>query len=361
MLKPERLTTFTIRIGFGGTSDSEQSGTAEDLATHRPATTARWIVALAFIVFTTIAVGCSSAGQQQVENVELSDDAKDALRAIRDITREAASDLEDLYDRAEDDDNINNRDPILDSIERWIELSKDIIATTDNPTTCLSTLSRLESQYSASEVIYNEIGGRLEGTDYPAYFKSYRRGVREIWSDGRNKLTVFRSSDSCATERATVAATRETQEKAEVEKAVAEREARNARLAQNRAQSAREDITALANGVLEYARDALRYIESEKVLWPAQQFEFLGEYAEAHLALAENPTKEECERISGWHAPNGAHVRSFIVEMDRWASDHDNRFVDGYREAGYYGPTFARMTEERYHICRNNVFFEYED
>lgn len=316
--------------------------------------TTRWIIALAFIVFAAIVASCSSAGQQQVENIELSDDAKDALRAIRDITKEAVSDLEDLHDRAEDDNNISNRDPIFDSIRRWIELGKDIIAITNNPTTCLGTLSRLDSQYSASEYIHRELGGRLGRADYPVYFESYHRGIREIWSDGRNKRIVFQNSDSCATERAVIAATREAQEKAEAEKAAAEREAR-------RAQSAREDITATANSILEYVRDALSYIKSEGVPWPVQQFEFFGEYAEVHLALAENPTKEGCERISGWHAPNGAHVRNFIVEMDGWASDHDNHFVDEYRDAGYYGPTFAYMTEERYYICRNNVFFEYED
>lgn len=328
---------------------------------NRPATTIRWIVALAFIVFATIAAGCSSAGQQQAENIELSDDAKDALRAIRDITKEAVSDLEDLNDRAEDDDDISNRDPIFDSIRRWIEVGKDIITTTNNPTTCLGTLRRLDGQYWSSEGARNELGTRLERADYPVYLKSHYRGIREVWLDGDRKRVIFRSSDSCAAERAMIAEMREAQEKAEAEQAAAEREARNARLARNRAQSAKEDITTTANGILEYVRDVLNHIGSEGMSWPVQQFEFFGEYAEAHLALAENPTKEECERISGWHAPKGAHVRNFIVEMDGWASDHDNRFVNEYREAGYYGPAFAHMTEERYHICRNNVFFEYED
>lgn len=225
--------------------------------------TRRWITTIAVIVFATIAAGCSGSGtaefeveqqggqitatgsataeveqqdgqqqedQQQggqpisataevkqineeledrLDSIDLSDDAKDALREIRNLAKEAADTFENLHDRAEDDDDINNRDPIFDSISSWLERSKNIADLADNPTSCIDTGRRLASLIGdggRSSALARASRNSAESNQYPSYIASNYSGAAEIWDDMERQRYTFVNSESCDAERAAIAA-----------------------------------------------------------------------------------------------------------------------------------------------------------
>lgn len=197
----------------------------------------RWIAATALIIFAAIAAGCTSAeveqdGQQQqdgqpasdeqvekqLEDIDLDDGAKDTLRKIRDLAKEAVSDLEDLNDRAEDDDDINNRDPIFEPLTGWIENGEAIVEFANNPTTCLNTELNVNLMVDRGSRRQEQIARAFSSVTYPVYVTSNIRGVTEIWSDISSAVSVLRGSESCKEEEIVIAAARE---KAEAEAAAA--------------------------------------------------------------------------------------------------------------------------------------------
>ncbi len=145
--------------------------------------------------------------EDRLDSIDLSDDAKDALREIRNLAKEAADTFENLHDRAEDDDDINNRDPIFDSISNWIERSKNIADLADNPTSCIDTGNRLGSLIGErSNGLARESRRSAESNQYPSYIASNYSGVAEIWDDMESQLYTFVNGESCEAERAAIAA-----------------------------------------------------------------------------------------------------------------------------------------------------------
>ena len=126
------------------------------------------------------------------------------------------NDLEDLHDRAEDDDDINNRDPIFNPVTAWIDDGKEIITNASNPTSCIETGDALQSlTEGGTRQLRNLTSQNLER--YPIYIESNIRGVSEIWGDIYNSISTLQRSASCNEERAVIAAAREARAKVEAE------------------------------------------------------------------------------------------------------------------------------------------------
>ena len=169
-------------------------------------TASRLALVAAAAVFTALAAGCTSAEQEdgqpvsataeveqqqqedqpaaaqqsedRLEDIDLDNQAKDALREIRDLAKIALKDLKDLRDRAEDDPDINNRDPIFEPLNEWIEDAEDVIAFTDDPSGCLDAV------YVLRYLLFPERNWwdiRIDA--YPLYFKSTDAAVISVWRE----------------------------------------------------------------------------------------------------------------------------------------------------------------------------------